>query len=303
LLAVGFKLVSRLAPLAVVCAVAVLAAAGGADARRAAVACGDTITADLTLTSDLTGCPGDGLIVAADGVRLDLNGHVVSGSGAGTGITVSAADVSVANGSVRGFGTGVRSIGSGGGTRLADLGATANGVGILAFAPSGTVERSAIAGNAGNGLTARGSGWTIRDSVISDNAGAGLSFFFAGSATIERNVVRRNAGSGIEFLAHVDQSVIADNLVAQNGASGIRVLDSTTQVLRNDARKNGGTGIVLSEGENPLLVPFYVVTGNTSDDNAGRGIEATAGMTDGGGNSAKKNAVTPQCVNIACSKK
>jgi nitrous oxidase accessory protein NosD len=302
LLVVSLKLASRLAPLAVVCAVAVLAAAGGADARRAAVACGDTITADLTLTADLTGCSGDGLIVAADGVRLDLNGHVVSGLGAGTGITVSAADVSVVNGFVRGFGTGVRSIGSVGGTQLAGLGVTANGTGILAFAPSGMVVGSAIAGNAGNGLTGRGSGWTIRDSVISDNAGTGLSFFFAGNATIERNVVRRNTGSGIEFLAHVDQSAITDNLVTQNGAFGIRVLDSTTQVLRNDVRKNGATGIRLSEGENPAAVIFYVVTGNSSNDNAGNGIDATAGMTDGGGNSAKKNDATPQCVNIVCSK-
>jgi hypothetical protein len=296
------KLLSRLAPLAVVCAVALLAAAGRADGRRAAVACGDTITADLTLTADLAGCPGDGLIVAADGVRLDLNGHVVSGSGAGTGITVDAANVSVVNGFVRGFGTGVRSIGSVGGTRLAGLGVTANGVGVLAFAPAGTVEASTIAGNAGNGLTGRGSGWTIRDSVISDNAGTGLSFFFALNATIERNVVRRNTGSGIEFLAHVDQSAITDNLVTQNGAFGIHVLDSTTQVLRNDVRKNGATGIRLSEGENPAAVIFYVVTGNSSNDNAGNGIDATAGMTDGGGNSAKKNDATPQCVNIVCSK-
>jgi hypothetical protein len=138
--------------------------------------------------------------------------------------------------------------------------------------------------------------------VISGNAGAGLSFFFAGSASIERNIVRQNAGSGIEFLAHVDESAITDNLVTQNGAFGIRVLDSTTQVLRNDARKNGATGILLSEGENPAAVPFYVITGNASNDNAGHGIDATAGMTDGGCNSAKKNDATPQCVNIVCSK-
>jgi hypothetical protein len=104
------------------------------------------------------------------------------------------------------------------------------------------------------------------------------------------------------FGSHVDQSVIADNVLTQNGASGIRVLDSTTQVLRNDARKNGWTGILLSEGENVLSLPFYVVTGNTNNDNGGAGIDATAGMTDGGGNSAKKHVATPECVNIACSK-
>jgi len=55
------------------------------------------------------------------------------------------------------------------------------------------------------------------------------------------------------------------------------------------------------EGENPSAVVFYAVTGNSSNDNAGTGIDATAGMTDGGGNSAKKNDAT-QCVNIVCSK-
>lgn len=46
---------------------------------------------------------------------------------------------------------------------------------------------------------------------------------------------------------------------------------------------------------------FYAVTGNSSNDNAGTGIDATAGMTDGGGNSARKNDAA-QCVNIVCSK-
>ena len=298
--AVGRKLLSRLAPFGALCAVTVLAAAGGADARRAAIACGDTITADVTLTANVTGCPGDGLIVAGNGVLVDLNGHVVSGSGIGSGIVVTGTDVTVVDGFVRSFAFGVRS--SGDRTRLSGLTVTGNGIGVVALAQSGVVDNSVLAQNTGNGLTARGAGWTVADSMILDNGGAGLSFFFAGQATIKRNSVAGNAGSGIEFLAHVDQSVIADNGVARNGGHGILVADSTTQVLRNLARRNGNTGILLSEGENPLAAPFYVITGNSSNDNAGAGIAATPGMTDGGGNSAKHNDVTPECVNVACSK-
>ena len=45
------------------------------------VECGDTITADTTLDSDLTGCPNNGIVIGADDITLDLNGHTISGDG------------------------------------------------------------------------------------------------------------------------------------------------------------------------------------------------------------------------------
>ena len=45
------------------------------------VSCGDTITADTTLDSDLVDCPNNGIVIGADDVTLDLNGHTVSGDG------------------------------------------------------------------------------------------------------------------------------------------------------------------------------------------------------------------------------
>jgi len=70
------------------------------------VACGTSIVADLTLGNDLN-CPGDALIVSADGVRLDLNGHTIMGSGVGVGITVRMrSDVSIFGGTIRNFVTG-----------------------------------------------------------------------------------------------------------------------------------------------------------------------------------------------------
>jgi hypothetical protein len=43
------------------------------------IACGDTITADTTLDRDLTDCPSNGIVIGADGITLDLNGHTISG--------------------------------------------------------------------------------------------------------------------------------------------------------------------------------------------------------------------------------
>lgn len=67
------KRFSRLVP-------AVLALAAWLSLIPAAgFACGLTITKDITLSEDLVGCEGDGIIVAADGVTIDLNGHSIVG--------------------------------------------------------------------------------------------------------------------------------------------------------------------------------------------------------------------------------
>src|SRR5207247_50286 len=149
---------------ALLCAAAALVAAGGAGARRAAVGCGDTITADVTLTADVSGCAGDGLVVAADGGRVSVDGHVVSWSGAGGGLPISGANVSVGDGFVRAFDTGVR---AGNGTQLAGLTVTGNRAGVLTFSQSGVLAGSTVAFNTGDGVTVAGaSSWTIRDSQI-----------------------------------------------------------------------------------------------------------------------------------------
>ena len=41
--------------------------------------CGDVITQDTTLDSDLIDCPGDGVVIGASGITLDLAGHTIDG--------------------------------------------------------------------------------------------------------------------------------------------------------------------------------------------------------------------------------
>ncbi len=50
------------------------------------VRCGATITADTTLHHDLLDCPGNGIVIGADHITLDLNGHTVDGAGSGAAL-------------------------------------------------------------------------------------------------------------------------------------------------------------------------------------------------------------------------
>src|SRR5687768_2266625 len=81
--------------------------------------CGTTITTDATLQADLVDCPNNGIVIAADGVTLDLDGHLIDGDAAefaacrenepcDIGVATNGHDgITVENGSVREFAVGV----------------------------------------------------------------------------------------------------------------------------------------------------------------------------------------------------
>ncbi|MBA2523047.1 MAG: hypothetical protein H0V25_06900, partial [Solirubrobacterales bacterium] len=52
-----------------------------ADAAAKQLSCGDTITTDTILESDLLDCPNNGIVIGADDITLDLNGHRIDGDG------------------------------------------------------------------------------------------------------------------------------------------------------------------------------------------------------------------------------
>jgi hypothetical protein len=66
--------------LAALALTAALFASAPGTASAQALACGQVITQDTTLENDLTDCSGDGIVIGADGITLDLNGHTVEGS-------------------------------------------------------------------------------------------------------------------------------------------------------------------------------------------------------------------------------
>src|SRR5436190_22313105 len=79
LAAVAVTLVG-LAVIVIVALAGVIALSGAEAASK--VSCGDTITTDTTLHSDLVNCPNNGIVIGADHVTLNLNGHRIDGDGA-----------------------------------------------------------------------------------------------------------------------------------------------------------------------------------------------------------------------------
>jgi hypothetical protein len=115
------------------------------------VQCGDVITQDATLDHDLLGCDS-GLTVLGD-VTLDLNGHVISGTGGGgTGIAASHGSPTILNGTVSGFETGV-AIGLAN-AYISRVTATGNGVGFEAQHASVFFDRDIATRNRSDGFRA-----------------------------------------------------------------------------------------------------------------------------------------------------
>ncbi|WP_331546426.1 right-handed parallel beta-helix repeat-containing protein [Propionicimonas sp.] len=83
-----------------------VALAEPAHAAEPPVSCGSTLTVDTTLRADLYCSSGDGLTLAPN-VHLDLGGHKLVGSGSGTGIASVSGNISIRNGVVKNWETGI----------------------------------------------------------------------------------------------------------------------------------------------------------------------------------------------------
>ena len=248
----------------------VTAAAG--QSPPAGLECGDTITADTTLDRDLTGCPSNGIIIGADDITLDLNGHTISGDGkpvrrcprrqpCDMGVFNDRHDgVTVRNGSLRGFGVGVL-IGGVRGNRLVGLSSSHNQYFGFVIADS---ARS-----------------VIRDSSATDNPrpdGDGLGVFMSHDLRIVNNSFRRNGQIGI----HIENStgnLIKGNEFVGNGDFGVFVQADGTQVRGNHCVRNG-TGILVGPGSRNVIAGNRVSGG-------GEGIAIEKGR----GNVVARNVV------------
>jgi parallel beta-helix repeat protein len=248
--------------------IALATALAPADALAGHVECGDRVTRDVRLDADLVNCRGNGLTVAADGVTIDLGGHVVDGTGRGTGILNGHwgdghRDAAIRNGTVRGFKTGVRS--GARGTRVSGLTVTRNAAGGIALrSRQCRVERNVVTGNAyGHGIFIGGvSQCRIVGNRVSGHLGSGIQASRSRAHVIERNRVWDNRQAGI-LLAGTAGVRVAHNTIHANAGPGVWLFDGATanEVLENTLAANE-RGIAITLGGDGNRIEGNSVSGS-----------------------------------------
>ncbi len=219
----------RMIGLSALAALALPAAAAIADTAGAQVGCGATITHSTTLTHDVGPCPGNGLVVTADNLTLNLAGHRVFGTsaqGASVGILVrDVRGVTVTGGGsvdekVRGA-----EVKGGGSVDSFDAGVA------IVHGGANTIRGLGLHDNSSNQFTA--------DHPELAQFGDGLVILGSSANRVTGNVMRENGPySGISVVTETDQdsgvsgptprkNVLSHNVVRDNNVPDVCMSNGT----------------------------------------------------------------------------
>jgi parallel beta-helix repeat protein len=199
------------------------------------VGCGQVIVTDTTLDSDVGPCPGAGLVVAADNVTLNLNGHRVIGdpnqraqaqpiaSDDAAGVVLRrVSGVTVENGTITGFDAGV-AVRGGDGNTLQNL----NVVDNINYRVLTGIDADPDQGQEG-------------PRPPECDYGDGIAVFNSSNNRIDNNTVANNGPlSGIALVENSDGNVLSNNQVVDND-----VLNRT----RDDDPRNTICGTAMAQG-------------------------------------------------------
>jgi parallel beta-helix repeat protein len=290
--------------------VAALLAPGASSALakpKTPVSCGQVLTHSIHLKNDLTDCPGPGLVIGADHIRVDLGGHVVDGvnnpTANGIDNTGGFDDVTVTHGSIQQFGQGVDLVNASG-NRLVHLKISqASGRGIELAASDHTkvsydtvtatfdgihldastqnrISHDKVFGNTASAivLITGSNGNTVDHNTTHDDASWGITSDNSVSNTYDHNRVYKNGIAGIEPFHGVNMK-ITHNTVFSNHI-GIELFTTTGSVLRaNKVRGSDLDGIHTFVGSTGNLLQ-----NNSTRSNGADGIDVTDA-----GNTLKRN--------------
>jgi parallel beta-helix repeat protein len=182
--------------------------------------CGTTVTGDLKLDHDLV-CAGDGLIVGADGIKIDLNGHTVAGSGAGLGINVTGrTDVEIVGGTLTNFAVAIR-INSSTDIEIERVAFVGNpeGMDLQAGSVGNTIRANLFRDSSIRGIMLRGG---ANDNDIKFNGfngnRLGIQVFAGANNTISNNVIAGSTVAGVRVAVLATGNTIKDNLIVSSHA-------------------------------------------------------------------------------------
>ncbi len=296
----------RAVVLAAAAAALLTVGASSALAKKQPVSCGQVITHSIHLSNDLTDCPGDGLVIGADHIRVDLGGHVIDGinNPAADGINNTGGfdRIVIRHGTIQQFQQGVQltdasrnklerlsvqqtfrgiELGTSDHTRIVHNRVSANFDGIhLVDSDLNRISHNNVFGNSASAivLITGSDNNKVDHNKAHHNASWGITSDFSASNVYDHNRVYRNSIAGIEPF-HGTNIRITHNAVFRNQI-GIELFTTTGSVLRgNKVRTSVGDGIHLFVGS----------TGNLLVNNAAHRNGADGIDVEDSGNTIRRN--------------
>jgi parallel beta-helix repeat protein len=196
--------------------------------------CGQVITQNVILTSNLNCADSDGLIVGASDIVIDLNGHTISGpdvdsqekTSSKVGVMIpNMNNVVVQDGTIQGFQAGILMTGS---QNVEIKGVVSKDNQIGAFSTGASIVNTHL-------------------SILMNN-----QIGFAGHST--------------------QQATIEDNIIFQNTMAGITIVNSDNGVVTLNSITESGNGLYVDNQSNQNNINFNNVLLNTIDINNANGL-------------------------------
>lgn len=298
--------------------------AAGADDP---LGCGEVVTRDTVLDHDITDCQGDGLVIGADNVTLDLNGHYLRGRMNGEeapdtegisirgrhGVTIEGGghDESVDESVIEGFEIAVRLSRSADNNRVRGLRLRGSVHGVVLYdSDNNRIDDNVFAFAGGEypapcvpGAEGAIALFNSHNNRVRRNE-THLGLFGIVLVRSDKNRLENNEsapewsdGNACDGIAlfNSDRNRVVGNTVANNPKGIMVAANSKNNVVeKNLAFQNWDDGIEVNNRTT-------TVKGNEANNNHGLGINAVRGVKDGGRNRASANGDPAQCQNVACS--
>lgn len=227
------------------------------------VQAGVKVTSDYTLTSDMY-CEGDCLIVSADGITIDGNGHAITGNGSGNGIANYYMD-----------GGGIRQTAHNNFT-IRNVTITGFHNGISFFLSTGSTIQNVTASSNTYGIYLKSSNSnTLINNITDSNSG---SAYASGGNQIHSSGIYLSSSSD-NYLG-LDNRPDTGNTANHNNNTGIFIEGGSGNHLNYNTTDLNGVWGILTMYSNAGRPDSNVFFGNNANSNGSYGIQTDWGIRD-----------------------
>ena len=215
--------------------------------------CGDTVTSNYTMLYNLNNCPGNGLVIGANGITLDCNGYLIDGiiQSETSGIYINNRNkITIKNCNIREFYYGIF-LYSSSNNQLTNITTNSNNYGIaLSYLSSNNIFKTITANSntfLGIYLGPSSNNNQLTNITASNNAPYGI-WLSSSSNNQLMNIIANGNSAGI--LGSSSNNNQLTNIIANSNYEGIRFDYSSNNTILNST---------LSENTN---FDFYIIVSN-----------------------------------------